>query len=70
MWRPSGDPRGETPSETRARALKAMATPEKAAEIDAGVTRLIGGGTAGMGSLFKAIAICDPILGVLPGFES
>jgi NADH dehydrogenase [ubiquinone] 1 alpha subcomplex assembly factor 7 len=56
--------------ETRARALKALVTPEKAAEIDAGVDRLVGTGATGMGSLFKAIGICDPALGKLAGFES
>ena len=56
--------------ETRAHALKAVVAPEKAAEIDAAVARLVEGGETGMGSLFKAIGMCDPRLGVLPGFES
>jgi NADH dehydrogenase [ubiquinone] 1 alpha subcomplex assembly factor 7 len=56
--------------DARARALKALVTPEKAAEIDAAVIRLTGGGTTGMGSLFKVVGICDPALGVLPGFET
>jgi SAM-dependent MidA family methyltransferase len=55
--------------ETRARALRSVVTPDKAAEIEASVERLIGSGPTGMGSLFKAIGICDPKLGVLPDFE-
>jgi NADH dehydrogenase [ubiquinone] 1 alpha subcomplex assembly factor 7 len=56
--------------DARARALQALVTPEKATEIDAALARLTGGGTTGMGSLFKVIGICDPALGVLPGFET
>ncbi len=52
----------------RASALKANATPSKAAEIDAALKRLIAEGARGMGELFKAIAIAAPRLGALPGF--
>jgi SAM-dependent MidA family methyltransferase len=53
----------------RAAALKINAPREKAVEIDVALARLIAGGKRGMGELFKALAIADPKLGVLPGFE-
>jgi SAM-dependent MidA family methyltransferase len=53
----------------RAAALKAGMPRERAVEIDVALSRLIAGGTRGMGELFKALAICDPKLGTLPGFE-
>jgi SAM-dependent MidA family methyltransferase len=55
--------------EQRAAALKAAASQDKAADIEIAFRRLIGGGTRGMGELFKAIAIAAPKLGALPGFE-
>jgi NADH dehydrogenase [ubiquinone] 1 alpha subcomplex assembly factor 7 len=55
--------------EKRAGALKAHATPEKADEVDAAVTRLTAEGRAGMGRLFKVIGFGDPKLGPLPGFD-
>jgi NADH dehydrogenase [ubiquinone] 1 alpha subcomplex assembly factor 7 len=55
--------------ERRAAALKARATPETAARIDAALSRLTGTGAKGMGELFKALAIADPKLGPPPGFE-
>jgi SAM-dependent MidA family methyltransferase len=54
--------------EKRAASLKALVTPEKAAEIDSAIKRLLGEGRAEMGSLFKAIGIAHPSLGILPGF--
>jgi SAM-dependent MidA family methyltransferase len=56
--------------EKRAAALKAYASPEKAAGIDQDVNRLIGEGPTEMGRLFKAIALADPKLGPLSGFEA
>src|SRR5208282_3762436 len=53
----------------RAAALKARA-PERAAEIDQALARLTATGPRGMGELFKALAIADPKLGELPGFET
>ena len=53
----------------RAAALKARG-PEKAAEIDQALARLTATGPRGMGELFKALAIADPKLGELPGFEA
>ena len=54
----------------RAAALKANAPPDKAAEIDIALARLIAEGARGMGELFKAVAIAAPKLGALPGFEA
>jgi NADH dehydrogenase [ubiquinone] 1 alpha subcomplex assembly factor 7 len=54
----------------RAAALKANASRDKALEIDMARSRLTESGTKGMGELFKALAIADPKLGALPGFET
>ena len=56
--------------DTRAAALKNNATRDKALEIDMAVARLTESGAKGMGELFKALAIADPKLGPLPGFET
>ena len=53
----------------RAAALKAYASPEKAAEIDTACQRLLGENRTGMGKLFKAIAITHPDIKTVPGFE-
>ncbi len=55
--------------EQRAAVLKAHAPGGKAVEIDRALSRLIAGGSRGMGELCKAIAIADPKLKSLPGFE-
>jgi SAM-dependent MidA family methyltransferase len=55
--------------EKRAAALKARAPSDKVGDIDTACSRLIEGGRRGMGELFKALAIADPKLGVLPGFH-
>jgi NADH dehydrogenase [ubiquinone] 1 alpha subcomplex assembly factor 7 len=55
--------------EKRAAALKAYASPEKAAEIDVATQRLLGETRTGMGKLFKAIAITHSDLKTVPGFE-
>jgi NADH dehydrogenase [ubiquinone] 1 alpha subcomplex assembly factor 7 len=54
----------------RAAVLKARAPREKVAEIDQALSRLTAAGPRGMGELFKALAIADPKLGPLPGFET
>jgi NADH dehydrogenase [ubiquinone] 1 alpha subcomplex assembly factor 7 len=54
--------------EARAARLKAGATSQQAADIDAALTRLTAADQ--MGALFKALAIADPKLGPLPGFDS
>jgi len=52
----------------RAARLK-TAAPAKGDAIDAALARLTGGSQTGMGRLFKALALCDPTLGPLPGFD-
>jgi NADH dehydrogenase [ubiquinone] 1 alpha subcomplex assembly factor 7 len=54
----------------RAAALKSHAPYGKALEIDQTLSRLTAGGARGMGELCKVIAIADPKLAPLPGFES
>jgi len=53
--------------EQRAARLKSNATPQQAADIDAALARLTA--TDQMGELFKVLAIADPRLGPLPGFD-
>jgi SAM-dependent MidA family methyltransferase len=55
--------------EARAAALKANATPEVANGIDAALARLTGMGRTDMGALFKVMALTDPTLNSVPGFE-
>jgi NADH dehydrogenase [ubiquinone] 1 alpha subcomplex assembly factor 7 len=52
----------------RAARLKQNATPQQAADIDAALARLTAPDQ--MGELFKVLAIGDPKLGPLPGFDS
>jgi SAM-dependent MidA family methyltransferase len=54
--------------ERRATKLKANATPQQAADIDAALVRLTAPDQ--MGELFKVMAIADPTLGTLPGFDT
>jgi NADH dehydrogenase [ubiquinone] 1 alpha subcomplex assembly factor 7 len=54
--------------ERRAAALKAQA-PDKTAAIERDFKRLTATGPKGMGELFKVLAIADPKLGNLAGFE-
>lgn len=54
----------------RAESLKVSATPEQVAQIDAALSRLTHGSRTGMGQLFKVMALADPKLGVMPGFET
>jgi NADH dehydrogenase [ubiquinone] 1 alpha subcomplex assembly factor 7 len=53
----------------RAAALKSHAPYGKALEIDQTLSRLTAGGARAMGELCKVIAIADPKLDPLPGFE-
>ena len=53
--------------DARAARLRQSASAEQAAAIDAALRRLTG--TDEMGTLFKALAIAHPALGVPPGFE-
>jgi NADH dehydrogenase [ubiquinone] 1 alpha subcomplex assembly factor 7 len=54
----------------RAAALKARASREKANEIDQALSRLTATGARGMGELFKVLAVADPKIDALPGFET
>ena len=56
--------------EKRAATLKARAPRDKGNEIDQALSRLTAVGPGGMGELFKVLAITDPKLGPLPGFET
>ena len=56
--------------EKRAAALKSRAAPGQAAEIDRAMARLTATGPGGMGALFKVLALADPKIGQLPGFET
>jgi SAM-dependent MidA family methyltransferase len=56
--------------EERAAALKASAPPNYAATIQAALERLTDENRTGMGRLFKALAVSDPKLDALPGFEA
>jgi NADH dehydrogenase [ubiquinone] 1 alpha subcomplex assembly factor 7 len=56
--------------ETRAEALRKGAPLGKNAEVSAALGRLTNEDATGMGTMFKAIAIADPALGELPGFEA
>jgi NADH dehydrogenase [ubiquinone] 1 alpha subcomplex assembly factor 7 len=52
----------------RAARLKANATPEQCLDIDSALARLTAPDQ--MGELFKVLALTDPKLGTLPGFDS
>ncbi|RAI40214.1 hypothetical protein CH341_24300 [Rhodoplanes roseus] len=52
----------------RAERLKAAA-PQKAADVDAALARLLAPGKTGMGTLFKVLACADPALGPLPALS-
>ena len=54
----------------RAERLKTAAAASPAAAIDAALTRLTGGDTNQMGELFRVMAMADPRLPALPGFET
>ena len=49
--------------------LKKAAPPERAAEIEAAMARLVSEDRTGMGRLFKVIGFAHDDVGVLPGFE-
>jgi SAM-dependent MidA family methyltransferase len=54
--------------EQRAATLMAKTTPEVSEDISGALKRLTEGGRGGMGSMFKVVAISDPVLDVLAGF--
>jgi len=53
----------------RFEALSSNATPEQAQVLASGVQRLIETGPTAMGELFKVLAVADPKLPLLPGFD-
>jgi SAM-dependent MidA family methyltransferase len=55
--------------ETRAVTLMAKASHEVSEDISSALKRLIGGGSGGMGSMFKVLAVSEPRLDSLAGFE-
>ena len=55
--------------ETRAVTLMAKASHEVSEDISGALKRLIGGGRGGMGSMFKVLAVSEPHLTSLAGFE-
>jgi len=55
--------------DTRAAALKKVAPPTKAAEVDAALARLTDAGERGMGTIFKVLGLSHPQLATLPAFE-
>ena len=65
---PQGDFMRRLGIEQRAARLKQTATPQQAADIDSALARLTAADQ--MGDLFKVLAIADPKLGALPGFDS
>jgi NADH dehydrogenase [ubiquinone] 1 alpha subcomplex assembly factor 7 len=54
--------------EARTAALKARATPDQSADLNAALKRLTGEGEGDMGALFKVFAFAQPGLAILPGF--
>ncbi len=55
--------------ETRAETLMGKASPEVSEDISSAMKRLVGGGRGGMGSMFKVLAVSEPHLASLAGFE-
>jgi SAM-dependent MidA family methyltransferase len=47
----------------------AKASPEVSEDISTAMKRLVGGGRGGMGSMFKVLAVSEPHLASLAGFE-
>ena len=56
--------------ETRAHALQNAVADDKRVHIEEDLMRLVGSGSAHMGSLFKAMAISSPAIDHLPGFRA
>lgn len=55
--------------EQRVAALAQRATPEQRRALAAGAERLVATGPTAMGELFKVLALADPRLPALPGFD-
>ena len=65
---PQGDFLKRLGIETRAISLMAKATHEVSEDVASALKRLIGGGSSGMGQLFKVLGISEPNLTMLAGF--
>jgi SAM-dependent MidA family methyltransferase len=55
--------------ETRAVTLMSKASAEVSEDISSAMKRLVGGGRGGMGSMFKVLAVSEPNLTSLAGFN-
>jgi SAM-dependent MidA family methyltransferase len=66
---PQGDFLKRLGIETRAVSLMAKASHEVSEDIASGLKRLIDSGRGGMGSMFKVMAVSEPNLTSLAGFE-
>jgi NADH dehydrogenase [ubiquinone] 1 alpha subcomplex assembly factor 7 len=66
---PQGDFLKRLGIETRAVTLMAKASHEVSEDISGALKRLIGGGRGGMGSMFKVLAVSEPNLTSLAGFD-
>jgi SAM-dependent MidA family methyltransferase len=66
---PQGDFLKRLGIETRAVTLMAKAGQEVSEDISGALKRLIGGGRGGMGSMFKVLAVSEPNLTSLAGFQ-
>ena len=55
--------------ETRAETLMAKASEEVSQDISSAMKRLVGGGRGGMGSMFKVLAVSEPHITSLAGFD-
>ncbi len=66
---PQGDFLQRLGIETRALTLMAKASHEVSEDISGALKRLIGGGRGGMGQMFKVLAVSEPHLNTLAGFE-
>ena len=66
---PQGDFLKRLGIETRAVTLMAKASHEVSEDISGALKRLVGGGRGGMGSMFKVLAVSEPNLISLAGFD-
>ena len=66
---PQGDFLRRLGIETRAISLMARATHEVSEDVAGALKRLIGGGSSGMGQMFKVLGISEPNLTTLAGFS-
>lgn len=65
---PQGDFLKRLGIENRAVGLMAKATPEVSQDIAGALKRLVGGGSSGMGQMFKVLGVSEPDLAKLAGF--